>query len=247
CMNDSFKGNYTLLNLKRDYLPDKLTTNLAPHNEFYLFIFSVKFQGYIIENQILPVLVDKDGRELKELQNFILNIENYDTIFEFNDNSKSYEDIFKLNPNLQPKAKGIIKSKTSIWKEEIKKLNDKIFTIERDKKKKIYAYNRRVLNYKWETLHQRLERNKKKKPTKKQLQNINSLNDEIKKQERLQVIHKLEEEIRFNERDIKLVEKKLDELSFEYEDLKNEMNRRNLAKFYTNLLSLAIIRLVDST
>ena len=170
---------------------------------------------------------------------------NYDRIFEFNDNSKFFKNNFESIPNLQAKAKKIVKSKTSIWKKEIKNLNDKIFIIERDKKKKIYAYNRRVLNLKLESLKQRLERNISKKPTRRQIQNINRIEDETKKQERFQAVKKLEEELRFNDRDIKLVEKKLDNLSFEYEDLKNEMKRRNLAKFYTNLLSLAIIRVVD--
>ncbi|MHA1992381.1 MAG: helicase-related protein [Candidatus Hodarchaeales archaeon] len=247
CMNESFKGTYTFLNLKRETLPNNIITELAHQNEFYLFVFTVKFQGYIIETQILPILVDIDGKELKELQNFVLNIENYDRIFDFNDNLKSSKKILESIPDLQAKAKKVIKSKTSIWKKEIKQLNDKIFTIERDKKKKIYAYNRRVLNFKIESLRQRLEGNINKKPTNRQLQNINGLKDGTRKQERLQSIKKLEEEIRFNERDIKLAEKKLDNLSFEYEDLKNEMNRRNLAKFYTNMLSLAIIRLEDST
>ncbi|MHA2283594.1 MAG: DEAD/DEAH box helicase [Promethearchaeota archaeon] len=246
CMNDSFKGTYSVLFLKRNFLPNIILLNLTHQNEFYLFVFTVKFQGYIIENQILPVLVDKDGKELKELQDFVLDVENYDRIFEFIDNSKNFKNIFESIPDLQTKAKKIVKSKTSIWKKEIKQLNDKIFTIERDKKKKMYNYNRRVLNFKLESLNQRLERNINKKPTNRQLQNINNLKDEARKQERFQGIKRLEEEIRFNERGIKLAEKKLDDLSFEYEDLKNEMKRRNLAKFYTNLLSFAIIRLEDS-
>ncbi len=98
-----------------------------------------------------------------------------------------------------------------------------------------------------ESLNQRLANNKTKRPTRRQLLNINSLKDETKKQERKQGIQKLEEKIRFNEKDIQLAIKKIDDLSFEYEDLKNEMNRRNLAKFYTNLLSLAIIRIEGST
>jgi len=247
CMNDSFKGTYTFLNLKRKALPNYLITNLPQQKEFYLLIFIVKFQGYIIENQILPVLVDNEGRELKELQDFVLSIENYERIFEFNESSKLFKNNFESMPNLQVKAKKIVKSKTSVWKKEIKNLNDKIFIIERDKKKKIYAYNRRVLNLKLDSLKQRLGRNISKKPTRRQLQNINRLEDGIRKQERLQVIKKLEEELRFNERDIKLIEKKLDNLAFEYEDLKNEMKRRNLAKFYTNLLSLAVVRFENST
>jgi SNF2 family DNA or RNA helicase len=247
CMNNSFKGTYTVLNIKRKSLSNNIIPNLTHQNEFYLFVFTVKFQGYIIENQILPVLVDKHGIELKELQDFVLNIENYDRIFKFDDNSKSSNITFESIPTLQAQAKKLVKSKTSTWKKEIKKLNDKIFTTEREKKKRIYAYNRRVLSLKIESLNQRLEGNKHKRPTRRQLQNINSLSDETKKKERIQGIQKLEEEIRFNEKDIQLAVKKLDDLSFEYEDLKNEMNRRNLAKFYTNLLSLAIIRIEGPT
>ena len=68
----------------------------------------------------------------------------------------------------------------------------------------------------------------------------------LKKQERIDKIKKLEEEIKFIQKDIKLTEKKLDDLSFEYEDLKNEMNKRNLSKFYTNLLSFALLKVVDN-
>ena len=60
------------------------------------------------------------------------------------------------------------------------------------------------------------------------------------------VIHDWDkEELEFNKRDIRLIEKKLDDLVFEYEDLRNEMKRRNLAKFYTNLLAFAVIKIVD--
>jgi len=247
CMSDSFKGTYTILNLKRKSLPVNIYPEISQQNELYLFVFTVKFQGYIIETQILPVLVDKDGREVKELQDFVLNMENYKNLFEFKGNPNSLNNKTETILDLQVQAKKIVKSKTSLWKREIKKLNDKIFTVEQEKKKRIYAYNRRVLNFKIESLNQRLERNKNKRPTRRQLQNITGLIDEIKKQERLQEIQKLEEKIRFNEKDIQLAIKKLDDLSFEYEDLKNEMNRRNLAKFYTNLLSLAIIRLKGPT
>ena len=39
------------------------------------------------------------------------------------------------------------------------------------------------------------------------------------------------------------IDKKLDDLAFEYEDLKKEMDKRNIAKYYTNLSSFAIIKL----
>lgn len=247
CLSDSFKGTYTILNLKRKSLPVNIDSKISHQNEFYLFVFTVKFQGYIIENQILPVLVDKDGREIKDLQDFVLNMENFENSFEFNHHPISLDNKTEVIPNLQTQAKRIIKSKTSIWKREIKTLNDKIFAKEQEKKKKIYSHNRKVLNIKIESLNQKLLNNKNKKPTSRQLQNINNLRDETKKYERIQKIKKFEEEIRFIEKDIQIAKKKLDGLSFEYEDVKNEMKRRNLAKFYTNLLSLAIIRFEDST
>ncbi|MFX1524529.1 MAG: DEAD/DEAH box helicase [Promethearchaeota archaeon] len=247
CMIDSFKGNFTILDLKKDTLPEDIKAQIANHQYFYLFIFTVKFQGYIIENQILTVLLDKDGNEYKTLQDFVLNIENYDTIFNFKNNPETQHLLFDFILHLQSKAKNIIKSKTSIWKKEIRELNDKVFNIERNKKEKLYRYNRNALNLKAESLNQRLERNRNKLPTKRHLQNINRLQDESQKKVRLQNIQKLEEEIREIERDISLIEKKFDELSFEHEDLKNEMKRRNLSKFYTNLLSFAVLRLKRSS
>ncbi|KKM19235.1 hypothetical protein LCGC14_1657710 [marine sediment metagenome] len=57
-------------------------------------------------------------------------------------------------------------------------------------------------------------------------------------------IKKLEEEIKFLKSDIRLIQIKLDDLSFEFEDLKNEMVKRNLSKFYTTILSFALIKLI---
>ncbi|MFW9880040.1 MAG: hypothetical protein ACFFG0_43755, partial [Candidatus Thorarchaeota archaeon] len=147
--------------------------------------------------------------------------------------------------NLQNNAKKIVKSKTSIWKREVKKLNDKIYTLERDKKRKIYEHNKRVLSLKLEISKLKLERKQKNRPTKRQLQNINNLKDEKRKQQKLQELQILEEEIKFIKKNINMIEKKIDDIAFEHEDLTNEMKRRNLAKFYTNLLSLAVIRILD--
>ncbi|MFW9785289.1 MAG: helicase-related protein, partial [Candidatus Heimdallarchaeota archaeon] len=245
CRDDAFSGSFTILNLKRSALSQDLNQELKDLNEFYLFIFTVKFQGFIIENQILPVILNRDGNEQANLKNFVLNIENYNRIFDFTEDNDFIKFFTEPFEKYQEKAKNIVKSKTSIWKKEIKQLNDKIFASERDKKKKIYKYNRRALSLKIEAMQQRLERNQNRRPTERQLQNIRNLKDETKKQERLRSIQKLEEDIQFIERDIKLAENKLDDLSFEYEDLKNEMKRRNLSKFYTNMLSFAIIRITN--
>jgi len=61
----------------------------------------------------------------------------------------------------------------------------------------------------------------------------------------LDKIDKLKEEIRFLEKDIVKVEKKLDDLAFEFEDLKKEMSKRNRAKYYTNLNACAILRVKE--
>ena len=62
---------------------------------------------------------------------------------------------------------------------------------------------------------------------------------------RLDKIQKLKEEIQFLKKDIAKVEKKMDDLAFEYDDLKKDMSRRNRAKYYTNLSSLAILKLKE--
>jgi hypothetical protein len=58
-------------------------------------------------------------------------------------------------------------------------------------------------------------------------------------------IKKLKEEIIFLERDIVKVEKKLDDLAFDYDDLKIDMSKRNRAKYYTNLSACAILKLKE--
>ncbi|MFX1479896.1 MAG: SNF2-related protein [Promethearchaeota archaeon] len=245
CRSDSFKGNYTVLEIKRRDVQKYFEIDQFVDNELYLFIFIVKFQGYIIESQILSVMIDREGKEIEHIDSIVLDIENYEKIFHF----KSIPEYSNIEPtlimNLQENAKRIVKSKTSIWKEEVKKLNKKIFTIERNKKKKIYEHNKNTFRIRIDSLKLQLERKEKNKPTERQLQNINNLKDKERKEQKFQEIKNLEEEIGFIQKDIKSLEKKLDDLAFDHEDLLNEMKRRNLAKFYTNLLSLAVIKLID--
>ena len=245
CRNDSFKGNYTILEMKKENLPYHLIIDLAARKEFYLFIFVVKFQGYIIESQILSIILDKEGTELENFESTLSDIQSYDKLFQFNRGKEKLNLDIDLILNLQNSAKKIVKSKTSIWKGEIKRLNDKIYDSERVKKKKMHENNKKTLNLRISSLKQRLEQKEKNRPTQRQLQNINSLKDEERKKQRLQDMQDLEEEIRFIKKDITIITKKLDDLAFEHEDLTNEMKRRNLAKFYTNLLSFAFIRIID--
>ena len=93
-------------------------------------------------------------------------------------------------------------------------------------------------------LKQKLERKENQKLTKIQRLIIKNLTDQTRKQERIRKIEKLHEEIKFLRRYIKLNEKKLDDLSFEFEDLKNEMIRRNKSKFHVNMVSFAVINLI---
>ena len=246
CRSSTLEGEFTVLDLKRSAIPNHLISLFSAGNEFYLFIFNVKFQGYIIENQYSAVVVDDKGNEVLDLADFVLDINNFQELIVFKDNTSQESDL-NLNflDQLTQKAKNLVKWKTSQWKNEIKALNAKIFKIETKKKEKIFAYNKRLLNFKLESLKQKLEKKEGKKPTERQLLNIKSLDDKQRRQERLDKIDKLKEEIRFLEKDIVKVGKKLDDLAFDYDDLKSDMSKRNRAKYYTNLGACAILRLKE--
>jgi len=243
CRSDKFVGTFTRLYLKREILPDHVKKTLVSQNQIYLFIFVIKFQGYILENQYSAVVIDKNGRELENLADIILDINTFENLYDFRNESFIENDInITFIENLRKKAKSVVKWKTSQWKTEIKALNDKIFNIEQRKKEKIFAHNKKLLAIKLKSLKLKLEKKEKRKPTERQLLNIKSIVDSQKKQERLDSITKLKEEIRFLEKDIASVEKKIDSLAFDYNDLQTDMKKRNLAKFYTNLDAFAIIR-----
>jgi len=244
CISDEFPGNVSSLTLKRALLIPYFKDISKVEKELYLFIFSIKYQGYIIENQISAIVMDKNGKEIEDFSDFILDIKNYSKFFDHSDSLKNSKLNGTLINNLQQKAKNEIKLKTKLWKKEIKTLNDKIYNQEKKKKEKIFTYARKLLKIKVELLKQKLERKENQKPTERQRLNIKNLTDQARKQERIQKIEKLHEEIKFLRRDIKLIEKKLDDLSFEFEDLKKEMIRRNQSKFNTNMLSFALINLV---
>ena len=244
CINDEFPGNFSMLTLKKEILQQSFDIKSIQQKELYLFIFSVKFQSFIIESQINAIIVDKNGNEVEGFADFILDINNYKNLFHFNDFIEEINVDINLINLIQQKAKKHIKSKISLWKKEIKTLNDKIFSQEKKKKEKIYAHKRKVLNIKFESLKQKLARKKNQRPTDRQLQKIKILRDLHEKQEKMNNIKNLKEEIKFLTDDIRLIERKLDDLSFEFEDLKNEMIKRNSSKFYINILSFALIKLI---
>jgi hypothetical protein len=246
CTSNPFKGKYTIINLKKEILSTTLKFTLLSHTQYYLFIFDVKFQGFIVENQISGIIVDESGHEINVLSDFILNIKNFDLLFKCTQDQspKIRVEKDKLEILVQ-NAKNLVKSRISGWKKEIKILNDRIFDIELKKKNKIYSHKQKVLTYKSATLKLNLERKINQKPSEKQLNNIFSIEDETKRKEKLDRIKDLDEEIKFIKKDIDEIKKKMDDLAFEHEDVKNEMIKKNLAKFYTNLLGIAIIRIMD--
>ncbi len=246
CRSYSLRGTITVLNLKKDLVVNQLDQTITQNKELYLFIFEIKFQGYIIETQISAIVTDDKGNQMENMAEFILNIEHYDKIFNFNKNVPQEIHVNqKLIDRLRENAKSLTKRKTSQWKKEIRILNKKFFDLEQGKKHKIYSYKKKVLNLRLGSLKQKLERKMNQRPSERQKQNIENEKDKTKKREKLNKLQKLEEEITYLEKAIVGIKKKLDDVSFEYEDLKIEMRKRNIAKFYTNILGFAVIRVVD--
>ncbi|MHA1193094.1 MAG: DEAD/DEAH box helicase [Promethearchaeota archaeon] len=243
CISHIFKGRFSVLQVKKSQIPKKLITKLNDVNELYLFLFVVKFQGYIIERQILGIIIDKNGNEIEGLSDFILDIDNFNDIFNFQIGLESKIHLHADNINeLREKAKNKVKWKTSQWKSEIKELNNKIFNIEKNKKQQIHQYKLRMLNFKLESLKTKLEKKESQLPSKRQMQNIHNMGDKDQKQERLRKIKLVEEDILFLSNDIIIAKRNLDDLEFDYQDLQKDMAKRNLAKFYTNIDAFAVIR-----
>ncbi|TFG08039.1 MAG: hypothetical protein EU539_03460 [Promethearchaeota archaeon] len=250
CRTSNFNGISTILNVKKSQINSFPQVNLGNANEFYLFVFSVKFQGYIVETQVSAVIIDKSGNEVKNLADYILNVENYDDLFQFDGNFPQSMDIDKhFIDDLRVKAKSMVKQKTSQWKQEIKILNSKIYHDEREKKNKLYSYNKKMLSLKLESLSKKLEKKVNQKPSDQRKQKILRIEDESKKREKLERFESLtlefDEEIEHLKKDIDAIKKKLDDLSFQHEDLKSDMRKRNLAKFYTNILGFAVLKIVE--
>ncbi|MHA1148026.1 MAG: SNF2-related protein [Promethearchaeota archaeon] len=235
-------GNFTFLTIKKESIQKK-GIFIKSKDLLYLFIYSRKFQGYISETQFSAILIDEDGKEYDQLLQFIFDIRNFPTLLNSLQTDFEQGDYDKVTAQkLLKESKNIIKRKTNIWKKEIKSLNEKIFNSEIQKKQKIYEHRNKVLNLRLNSQKEKLTQKKKRLPTQRQLQNIKNLDDEKRKEERRNEIKSLEEQIENIEKDIVKTEKQLDGLKFEHEDLQNDMKKRNLAKFYTNLYAFALIR-----
>ncbi|MHA1197423.1 MAG: hypothetical protein ACTSSM_15170, partial [Promethearchaeota archaeon] len=133
----------------------------------------ITFQGFIIENQYLAVIIDDEGNEIEEFSDIILDISYCPDLFSFDSINPN-----DLNLNIEfleeiiNKARNIVNYKTFQWKSEIKRLNDKIYNKEIEKREKIYQYKKKVLTSKLESLELKLSRKKRKLPTKLKLLNL---------------------------------------------------------------------------
>ncbi|MEJ2278765.1 MAG: helicase-related protein [Candidatus Lokiarchaeota archaeon] len=242
-----FKGEITKLSVKKEELL-KLLNPLIEFklDQLYLLIFSIEFQGFINEKKISAILIDKKGNEYEEIVNELLDITNLNSLFEFD---RSQEIIISIQEEkiqeIKNIAKRILIQKDIRWKKDVKKLNSHIFKKERIKKDKIYNYKRKVLNQKLQSLKNNVEKKSSKLPTEKQKENIRKIEDNKRKEEKLRRIKNLKEDIKFLKSDISRTEKKIDDLAFEYEDLKNSMKKRNKNNFYTNLVGFAKVEFID--
>ncbi|KKL53166.1 hypothetical protein LCGC14_2278130, partial [marine sediment metagenome] len=75
--------------------------------------------------------MDKNGNEIKDFADFFLDIKNYNKLFAPDDSIKDINLISSLIYNLHQVAQNKIKVKNKLWKEEIKTLNEKIYSKEK--------------------------------------------------------------------------------------------------------------------
>jgi SNF2 family DNA or RNA helicase len=244
--SDNFGGNFTVLSLKRKSLPKEFQEKLKNIENLYLGILRTKFQGFLIEENLVPVILDENGNQIHQLEDLILEIKNFEKFFHFSSDEKRDLDVNKFNLKvLTERVEQLAKTMNKEWRKEIFHLNSNIYRFEREKKRKIYNYKKEILKRKVETLRDKLIRKKSQRPSERQIKNINQLDDEKKKQERLKKIEQIEEDITFLRKDIDLTRRKLDDLEFFYEDQKKDMKKRNAHTYFTELIGFALIRVID--
>ncbi|MGV9198473.1 MAG: DEAD/DEAH box helicase [Promethearchaeia archaeon] len=85
CKDDEFFGDFTVLNIDLDEFPEDLKKQINHINELYFFVFKIKFQGYIVESRISTIVVDKNGNEIKYLNDVLLDLDKIDNFIDFQD------------------------------------------------------------------------------------------------------------------------------------------------------------------
>ncbi len=244
CMNDFFNGNYTIFYLNKKRIEKKYFSFNNLHFPLFLYIYKTTFQGYIRESIISTILIGTDNKEINDLCEIILDINNYNLLlnqisFDRLENKFEVVDI-KTKEKL---ASELVNKNIENWKQEIIQLNNKIFNIEINRKTKLFQNKILILEKKKNNLNLKLEKNLKIISNENDLVKINQLKDIKLKEKKLKKIEETKEQIHFLRKDIEKINIKLEDLSFFYEDLKNETKKRKKTNFSTILLSMAHIKI----
>ena len=95
--------------MKRSALPNHFKSHISIGNELYLFVFDIKYQGYIIENQISAVVIDNKGEEITDLADYVLDINNFQNLIVFDEDKTNSSKInLSFLDQLTQKAKNIV-------------------------------------------------------------------------------------------------------------------------------------------
>ncbi|TXT66326.1 MAG: putative Helicase domain-containing protein [Promethearchaeota archaeon] len=246
CTKENFLGNYSILTIDKSSLPKNFLRELqiTDTNTYYLYVFELTFQGFIVEQKIIPMLLDEKGNYIDKIPELLLDPGNPELFSKYlikehklknqTMNIQTIEKCFK-------KASEKVKKMEDQWKKKIIKINNIIFQNEKKKQQKLYQYKRKVFIQKLESLKTKLKVKKTKFPSENVLSKIQNMSDEKKKQKRLLNIKSLKEEIKFLKKDIISTQKKIDDFKFHYLDLKNDMKKQNLQKFSEELIVLATV------
>ncbi|MBY9006088.1 MAG: DEAD/DEAH box helicase family protein [Candidatus Lokiarchaeota archaeon] len=244
CINKSFLGDFTTLYLDKEKVIQYYSSIDKIKFPLYLFIYKTTFQGFIIESHISTILIDKDFKEIKNLSDIILDINNYNSLFNYNVNNN--EDLILDIKNLEIMdrlAQEYIQKNLDDWKKEIISLNESIFNLDMDKRNRLFQGKLIRLEKKKNKIELKLQKKNESLPKEKQLIRITQLSNVKEKENRLRKIKEIKEQIHFLREDVSKITNKLEDLKFFYDDLRNEMKKRKKKDFSTEFLSLACIRI----
>ncbi len=246
CISDNFLGDFSVVSLKKISLPKDLKEQLNDIESLYLYIFKVQFQGYITERRIVPIVIDSNGKRYRGLADKILKITESNQLLQNEiPNGINIERHLAYMKRKVKSTQDMVNRTQRTWKENVINLNDKIFNKEQKKKKKVYKCKKKTLTHKIESLNKKLLRKKKDYPSERTIEKINNMADSPKKTKRLDNLLRVEEDMSFIKKDISSAKRKLDDLEFQYEDLKNDMQKKNLKQFFSKPIGLLLIRLSD--
>jgi SNF2 family DNA or RNA helicase len=240
CMRDAFPGEYSAVNLKKALIPSRYKNKIKDIDQSFLIIFQLTFQGYIVEYKIKPILLNEKGEKiLDDLPEFLLNFKKNNQIYQ---KTIKKEDLKTQNlsfiKEVIQEGRKVIQSDLIQWKTSIINLNDKIFQNEKKRKNKLYKHKKKILSEKLASLKKKLQQKKNQFPSEEKIKKINNLAEQEKREKKMRKLKKQQENIRFLEKDIDLINKKVDDLEFHHRDLINDMQKQNKQIISIKLLSL---------